>query len=74
MARINQAPIAIEAIKRIDALFAIEREINGVTAQQRVRVRNERSRPLIIELQGWLREQRAKLSAGNKTARDRLRA
>ena len=34
--RINKAPIAVEAVERIDALFAIEREINGVTPQQRV--------------------------------------
>src|SRR6266571_7949183 len=45
LARLNKAPIAIEAVERIDALFAIEREINGMTPQDRVRVRNERSRP-----------------------------
>ena len=30
LARIKQAPIASEAVKRIDVLFAIEREINGL--------------------------------------------
>jgi transposase len=35
IARINKAPIAIEAVKRIDALFAIEREINGLTPHER---------------------------------------
>ena len=35
LARINKAPIAAEAVKRIDALFAIEREINGVMPQER---------------------------------------
>jgi transposase len=39
LARINQAPIASEAVVRIDALFAIEREINGLAPQQRVAVR-----------------------------------
>jgi hypothetical protein len=29
LARLNKAPIVIEAVARIDALFAIEREING---------------------------------------------
>ena len=47
------------ACKFIDALFAIEREINGMTPQQRLAVRNERSRPLIAELETWLRTQRA---------------
>jgi len=32
-------------------------------------VRQERSRPLIVELQAWLREQRAKLSRSNDTAK-----
>ena len=29
------SPIALEAVKRIDALFAIEREINGLSADER---------------------------------------
>jgi transposase len=68
-ARINKAPIAIEAVERIDALFAVEREINGAAPQQRLLARNERSRPLVVELETWLREQRAKLSAKNETAK-----
>jgi len=36
LARINKAPIAAEAVSRIDALFAIERQINGAAAPQRV--------------------------------------
>ena len=35
--------------------------------QERVRVRQERSQPLIIELQTWLREQRARLSKNSDT-------
>jgi transposase len=62
IARISKAPIAIEAVKRIDALFAIERGINGLTPHERLVVRAERSRPLVLELEAWLREQRAKLS------------
>jgi transposase len=69
LARLNQAPIAIEAVERIDALFAIEREINGMTLQERVRVRDERSRPLVSALEIWLRERRAKLSGKSETAK-----
>ena len=69
LARIAKAPIAIEAIERIDALFAIEREINGVSREHRRMVRNERSRPLMAELEAWLRQQRAKLSPKSETAR-----
>ena len=69
LARLTKAPIATEAVKRIDVLFAIEREINGLAPQERLRVRQERSRPLIVELQAWLREQRAKLSRNNDTTK-----
>src|SRR5689334_4897827 len=69
LARLAKAPIAIEAVKRIDELFAIEREINGLSTQERVRVRNECSRPLMIALEAWLCEQRAKLSAQNNVSK-----
>jgi len=69
LARLSKAPIAAEAVKRVDVLFAIEREINGLTVQERLRVRQERSRPLIVELEAWLREQRAKLSRNNDTTK-----
>ena len=69
LARINKAPIAVEAVERIDALFAIEREINGVTPQERACVRNESSRPLVIALESWLREQRARVSKNSETGK-----
>ena len=54
IARLSKAPIAAEAVKRIDVLFAVEREINGLAPQQRLRVRQERLRPLVVELEVWL--------------------
>ena len=69
LTRINKAPIAAEAVARIDALFAIEREINGLTPHERVRARHERIRPLIIELQTWLREQRGRVSKNSETGK-----
>jgi hypothetical protein len=53
----------------IDALFAIEREIKGMTPQERVRARNERSRSLVIELESWLREQGARTSKSSETGK-----
>ncbi|HEV8072797.1 MAG TPA: transposase, partial [Opitutaceae bacterium] len=67
--RISQAPIAREAIARIDALFAIEREINGLGPPQRVAVRTERSRPLVVALEIWLREQRTRVSKNSDTGK-----
>jgi transposase len=69
LARINNAPIAVEAVEYIDALFTIEREINGLPSQARARVRNERSRPLVDALHAWLRDRRAKLSGKSETAK-----
>jgi transposase len=63
VARLDKAPIAIEAVARIDAMFAIERDINGKPPPERRRVRAEHSRPLVAELKMWLQAQRAKLSA-----------
>jgi transposase len=68
LARLQKAPIATEAVQRIDALFAIEREINGTPSAQRLAVRDERGRPLITALEAWLRQQRAKLSSRSDTA------
>jgi len=69
LARLNKAPIAIEAVERIDALFAIERDINGLPPQERVRVRDELSRPLVLSLEQWLRDRRARLSGKSETGK-----
>jgi transposase len=63
------SPLALEAVQRIDALFEIERSINGQTAEQRRVVRQELSAPLVADLEGWMREQRPKLSRGNDLAK-----
>ena len=43
LARLNKAPIGIEAVARINALFAIEHEINGSPRTERRRVRQEQA-------------------------------
>ena len=58
-------PLAVDAVKRIDALFAIEREIHGLSAGQRHLVRQEKSAPLVKELESWMIEMRDKLSRGH---------
>jgi transposase len=63
------SPIAIEVVRRIDALFDIERPINGKPAKERRVVREELSRPLVDELRVYLREQRAKLSSAHDLAK-----
>ncbi len=63
------SPIALEAIRRIDAIFDIEREINGLSAEERLATRRLRSAPLVATLEEWLRAERAKLSRHNGVAK-----
>ena len=63
------APLALEAVKRIDAIFAVEREINGRPADERLAVRRERVAPLVSELEVWMRSERGKLSRHSEVAK-----
>jgi transposase len=49
-------------VRRIDAIFAIEGEINGLPAQQRLATRATRIAPLVAQLESWMRAERAGLS------------
>ncbi|MEJ5027414.1 IS66 family transposase [Brucella anthropi] len=62
------SPMALEAVKRIHGLFDIEREINALTADQRLDRRRKESRPLVDDLQAWLQAERAKLSRSSPVA------
>ena len=55
-------PIALEAVRRLDTLFDIERAISGKPAADRLAVRQDLSAPLMSELHAWLTAQRAVLS------------
>lgn len=69
LARLRKMPIAIEAVQRIDALFAIEREINGRSPAERKAVRQARSTPLIESFEIWLRGERKQLSSKGPLAK-----
>jgi transposase len=56
------APLAVEAVKRIDAIFAFERQINGLPSPERLAVRRQRVAPLVGDLHQWMRAERARLS------------
>ena len=63
------APLALEAVKRIDAIFDIEREINGRLAEERLVVRRTRVTPLVSGLETWMRAERARLSRHAEVAK-----
>jgi transposase len=62
------SPAALAAVRRIDALFDIEREINGKPVADRLAVRQQLSAPLVEELESWMRQERAKFSRHNDVA------
>jgi transposase len=64
----HKSPVAAEAMERIAALYAIEKEIRGHAAERRRAVRNERARPLLDSLKQWLEETLGKLSRKSDTA------
>jgi len=63
------SPLASQALEIIDRLFAIERDINGKPAAERLAVRRELSAPIVAELETWMRETRSKLSRHDAVAK-----
>lgn len=63
----HRSPVAAEAMERIAALYAIEKEIRGHPADQRREVRNLRARPLLESLKQWLEQTLGKLSRKSDT-------
>lgn len=65
---IHPSPITTEALDRIGALYGIEREIRGQTAELRREARQARAKPLLNQLHRWLEQKLATLSAKSDTA------
>jgi hypothetical protein len=63
-----KAPIAMEALQRIAALYEIEARVRGKSANDRLAVRQAESKPLVTELRIWFEAQIAKLPARGPTA------
>ena len=63
------SPIAFAAVQKIDAIFALEREITGKSSDERLAVRRRDVAPLVDELIEWMKRERAKLSSHNPVAK-----
>jgi transposase len=63
------SPLALEAVRRMDPLFTIERAINGKSAAERLAVRQQQSAALVADLEAWMKAERPKLSRGNDVAK-----
>src|SRR5664279_4924572 len=62
------APIASEALEHIAALYAVEKDIRGRSADERRAVRQQKSRSLVDALEPWLRAKLALISQKSKLA------
>ena len=62
-------PIALEAVQKLDALFEIERSINGRPSAERLGARREHSAPLMEDLHNWLQAKLAKLLRNHDLAK-----
>jgi hypothetical protein len=65
----GDAPLAEEALRRIAALFGIERTIRGQAPEQRRTIRLAQTTPLLDDLRAWLEAKLAKVSGGSRIAR-----
>ena len=63
------APLAAEAVRRIDAIFNVERTINGLPAGQRLAVRQAQVALLVTDLEAWTRGVRGSMSRHAEVAK-----
>jgi transposase len=56
------SPIGDEILQRIAGLYAIEKQIRGTSPEQRRAVRQQRAKPLVADLEAFIRIQRERLS------------
>jgi hypothetical protein len=65
----TKSPLAAEVLTRVATLYAIEAEIRGQPAEYRRRIRQERSRPIVEALHGWLLDYVDRVSGASDLAK-----
>jgi transposase len=65
----NQSQIAEQAVRQIAQIYAVEREVKELSAEDRLRIRQEKSQPLVQTLYEWLMLNRQKVPEGSATAK-----
>jgi hypothetical protein len=69
LAEVARAPLAAEAVRRIDQVFDAERAVNGRSAADRLARRQAVVAPLVADLHAWMLETRGRLSRHNELAK-----
>lgn len=68
LVKVNQSPVAMQAVQRIAWLYRIEREARDLPEDERLAMRQARSKPLWEELHVWLRLERGRVPEGSAIA------
>ena len=63
------SPIALDAVTRIDAIFAAERDITGLSDAARHEARQQWVAPMVNDLHDWMLAERARMSKHNPVAK-----
>ena len=66
--KVHQSPIATEAVERIAALYRIEKEIKGRSAEERRTIRSARAKPLFDDMRRWFEHALTQLAPKSETA------
>jgi transposase len=66
---VSLSPLALEAVRRIDTIFDLERNLSGLPEARRLELRTTHVAPLVAALHAWMREERARLSRHNPVAK-----
>jgi|GEM_PF-1071220 len=74
LAEVARAPLAAKAVRRMDAIFAVERALNGLPVAERLAARRERVAPLVADLEAWMRPARPAVPAHRPGQGDGLHA
>ena len=65
----SQSQIAQQALAQFGQIYGVEREIKELPPDERRRIRQERSKPIVDLLHQWLMAHRQKITDGSATAR-----
>jgi transposase len=65
----NKSQVAERALQQFGKIYEIEREVKSLDADERRRIRQSRSKPLLDDLQRWMQGIRGKITDGSATAR-----
>jgi transposase len=63
------APLALEAVRRFDAIFEAERSLNGLSPDLRLEGRRRSVAPFVEDLERWMRAERGKMSRHSDVAK-----